>query len=357
MFITDAVVQFEPADKHFLEKYGLFRASLMVRQHVERYRAPFIHDTYQLADVLGMPRRDLFRLLRHTDRFYDRIEIPKKSGGVRVLYAPFCGLKYAQWMILKQILENLPVSPYATAYIPKKRLTDNAAPHVGHTYLLKMDITDFFDSISFLQVISSAFPSALYPPQVGAMLTKLCCRNERLPQGAPTSPMLSNIVMRRFDNMLGGWCRERGITYTRYCDDLTFSADVPLYAVYRKACAMLEEMGFTVNPQKTRFIKNSNRQTVTGITVNEKVSIPADYKRQLRQELHYAIKFGVGNSVMRGNKTAFICNGKPDADRYYRHLKGKIYFVLSVEPHNAWFIEAAEKLDKTYHSVAGEDDV
>ncbi len=351
MIISDAQVFFESADAHFLEKNGFFRAVSLVRRHAEAYNTPFINDTYQLAQVLGLRRSTLFRLVRGADGYYDEIVIQKKSGGKRILHAPQPLLKEIQQVILKHILEKLPVSPYATAYIPQKRLWDNAAPHTGHTYLLKMDITDFFGSITFLQVISSAFPSKMYPPQVGAILTRLCCRSEVLPQGAPTSPMLSNIVMRRFDNALGGWCRQHGITYTRYCDDLTFSANTPLYAVYCKAAAMLEEMGFEVNAQKTRFVTHATRQTVTGLTVNEKVSVPADYKRTLRQELHYAIKFGVGDSIVRGNKTAFIRDGKPDADRYYHHLKGKTRFVLSVEPKNKWFREALAQLDAAYFRV------
>ncbi len=86
----------------------------------------------------------------------------------------------------------------------------------------------FFGSITYLQVISSAFNSKMYPAQIGAILTSLCCKDDVLPQGAPTSSALSNIVMKNFDDILGNWCREKYITYTRYCDDLTFSADIPL---------------------------------------------------------------------------------------------------------------------------------
>lgn len=356
MIISDAQVFFEPADSRFIEKNGFFRAVHMVRRHAEQFDTPFIHDTRQLACLLGVRYPSLFRTLRHLDWYYEKLVIPKKNGGERVLYAPSFHLKDIQQTILHKILYKIPVSPYATAYIPKKRLRANASPHTGHAYLLKMDVTDFFGSITFLQVLSSAFPSKMYPQHIGTILTKLCCLNDRLPQGAPTSPTLSNIVMRRFDNALGGWCEQRGITYTRYCDDLTFSADVPLFTAYNKAKEMLEKMGLEVNEEKTRFIGHANRQTVTGLTVNEKVSVPADYKRMLRQELHYAIRFGISDSILRGNKTDFISNGKPDAARYYHHLKGKTNFVLSVEPNNTWFREALQQLKEVYHWTVEEYD-
>ena len=107
-----------------------------------------------------------------------------------------------------------------------------------------------------------------------------------LPQGAPTSPTISNIIMKDFDNAVGQWCEENKISYTRYCDDLTFSADIPLQNLHFKVCDMLNRWGFEVNESKTKFISNASCQRVTGLTVNEKVTIPKEYKRNLRQEIH-----------------------------------------------------------------------
>ncbi|MBP3381611.1 MAG: retron St85 family RNA-directed DNA polymerase [Clostridia bacterium] len=349
MIINDWSVRFENADAHFVEKYGFFHACHKVRQHVEKYDTPFVQDTHQLAATLALRHRQFFRLLREADAQYERVEIPKKNGGVRVLYAPNPLLKRVQFLILRLFLDGMPISRFATAYCKGKSLRDNASPHTGHTYLLKMDITDFFDSITFPQIVGTAFPKDMYPSHIRAMLTALCCRNEQLPQGAPTSPAISNLVMRRFDDVLGEWCEKHDIAYTRYCDDLTFSANKPLFAVHQKATAMLEGMGFTVNEAKTRFVKNTSRQAVTGLTVNEKVSISAEYKRALRQELHYAIKFGIRDSLVKGLKTAFLTNGQPDTERYYRHLRGKINYVLSVEPQNTWFADALKRLEVVYH--------
>ena len=150
--------------------------------------------------------------------------------------------------------------------------------------------------------------------------------------------------MRNFDTNMARWCQRRGIAYTRYCDDLTFSADHPLFAVYSKAKNMLAEMGFDLNETKTHFITNAGRQSVTGLTVNEKVSVPAGYKRLLRQEIYYALRFGLADSILRGGRAALRTDGVPDTERYRQQLLGRIQYVLQIEPGNRWFREAKQKL-------------
>ncbi len=334
-------IVFESSDMPFLKKHGLEAATDLVKEHFNTTNMPFIRDTYQLAGVLGIRRRALFKLLRNINTFYKEISIPKKSGGVRRLFAPCGTLRATQTQILRHILRNGPVSRYATAYVKGKSLADNASPHIGKKYLLKMDITDFFGSITFVQVLSAAFPSTVFPKQIGVMLTELCTRKEALPQGAPTSPAISNLVMKNFDNIMGDWCEKQGISYTRYCDDLTFSSDSSLYHVYEKAASMLASMGFEINKKKTHFVTNAVRQSVTGIVVNEKLSVPRDYKRELRQEIHYALTYGV--------ESALCCLGRASKtyeaqERYLNTLIGKAEYVLSVEPQNRWFYEAKQKL-------------
>ena len=222
---------------------------------------------------------------------------------------------------------------------------DMAKPHIGKKNLLKLDITDFFGSISFEQVLCAAFNTRYVSKQVGFLLTSLCCKNDALPQGSPTSPVLSNIVMRRFDDQIGRWCNQRQITYTRYCDDMTFSADRPLYGVYKKVKTMLREMGFELNESKTHFISNADRQTVTGLVVNEKLSIPSSYKRSLRQEIYYTLKFGIEDSIVHGNRLNFLEDGQPiRCPTYMTHLIGSVQYVLQIEPENRWFLNAKQKL-------------
>lgn len=342
-------VSFEKQDMKFVKKHGVFRASRMVKKHYKKYKTPFIYDTYQLAHQLSVTHKTLFELSKNTKKHYKLLMLRKHNGGLRYINAPDSQLKKVQLRILNSILSKIEVSPYATAYIKGKNLKDNAAPHVGHKYIFKMDITDFFGSISYLQVVSAAFNSNRFPKQIGAILTSLCCLDEYLPQGAPTSPALSNIVMKNFDDILGDWCEKRNIVYTRYCDDLTFSADFPLYGkVYHKVEKMLYIRGFEINESKTKSISNSSSQRVTGLTVNEKVSIPNEYKRQLRQEIYYVLKFGLSASILRGDKKEFMNNGKPDADKFYNHIMGKLNYVLQIEPQNKWFNEKKAELSNAY---------
>lgn len=332
MKIEDEKVTFEEWDMAFARKFGLEQAADMVLMFQDvNPQLPFIYDTYQLAHFLGMGRKILFDYLKYVDREYRTTNIRKKNGGGRTLQVPSRNLKRIQTIILCEILNHFPVSQYATAYKKGATLQNNATPHVGRRYLLKLDITDFFGSIRFGQVYRAAFNANYFPKQIGLMLTRLCCRQDVLPQGAPTSPALSNLVMQNFDNNMGAWCAKRGIAYTRYCDDMTFSSDKPLYHVYEKAKAMLEEMGFQLNEKKTRFVTNSSRQSVTGLIVNEKVTVPREYKRLLRQELYYWVKFE---------------RKETGTDQDYQRLMGKLNFVLQTEPENPWFQRAKEVLER-----------
>lgn len=119
---------------------------------------------------------------------------------------------------------------------------------------------------------------------------------------------------------------------------------------------MLTEMGFTVNEKKTRFIKNTSRQMVTGLTVNEKLSVNAEYKRALRQELYYVLQYGLADSIVYGKKADFLTNGKPDFHRYYHHLRGKLNFLLMADPQNEWFQKAKKQLDVKYHWEINEEE-
>lgn len=341
MLIRKSYIHFQKCDIPFVAKYGLQEATDMVYAFRDEHgNLPFIADTYQLAAFFGLNRRDLFRAVRLADEAYRAVTIPKSGGGGRVLHPPTGWLKTMQHRILHHILYALPVSPHAAAYVPGRRLTDNAAPHTGKRYLLKMDITDFFGSIRFEQVYTTVFNTRHFPRQVGAMLTTLCCRHDVLPQGAPTSPALSNLVMKRFDDHMGEWCQKRGIAYTRYCDDMTFSGDRPLYPAYARAKKLLEDMGFDINEKKTRFISCGNRQSVTGLTVNDRVTVNRDYKRRLRQEVHYALTYGMEDAWRRADYGRVT--GSPD--QYRNRLLGQLGYVLQIEPNNRWFQDALRDL-------------
>lgn len=344
MKIKNNTVLFDKWDRHFAEKAGDAAAD-MVLDFKSHCRLPFIYDTCQLAHFFGVSRYALFDIVNNCGDLYRTILIPKRSGGFREISDPDRTLKLMQRSILRGILDLLSVSPYATAYHAGATLSANAEPHVGKRYLLKLDLSDFFGHIRFDAVYSAAFNTIYFPKQIGAMLTALCCRGDVLPQGAPTSPALSNLVMKNFDNNFGAWCQKHGMEYTRYCDDISVSGNAPLYPAFRKARSWLERSGYEINEGKTHFITNASRQTVTGLTVNEKLGVPSDYKRRLRQELYYARKFGAENVIRRQDLNDFISGGKPDTIGYCQYLLGKVSFVLSVDKDNEYFKKSRQMLN------------
>ena len=290
----------------------------------------------------GKQLRCLYAVSNHTERHYTRLTISKRDGAVRELLSPDPLLKKIQRNLLHNVLEEIPVSPYATAYRRGSGILGNASPHQGREQVLKLDIRDFFGSITYLMVYRCAFPRIYYPPSAATLLAHLCCYRDYLPQGAPTSPAISNLVMRPFDDHMGKWCGERGITYTRYCDDMTFSGDFDAEPVIRKVRSFLLSMGFELNEKKTQILCNGKRQSVTGIVVNEKPQVSRVYRDRLRQELYYCRKHGVASHLLRMNDRRYLPPEPEQVERYLRSLLGRINYVLQVDPLNPYFTQARE---------------
>lgn len=288
----------------------------------------------------------LYALANHAERHYEPIQIPKKNGKTRTLLAPDRLLCRVQKNILRHILEERPISPSAAAYHKEASPVLSAAVHVGQPLILKLDIEDFFGNITFPMVLRHAFPGQYFPPAVGTLLTSLCCYRDYLPQGAPTSPAISNLVMRPFDEYMEQWCKKRGIAYSRYCDDMTFSGDFDADAVRRKVYGYLRAMGLEPNREKTTVTRRGGRQLVTGIVVNEKLQVPADYRRALRQEIYYSKKYGAEEHLNRTGRRHDFPEGYEGAVRYLESLLGKINYVLSVNRKDAWFAEAKKTIER-----------
>ncbi len=278
----------------------------------------------------------LYAVSNHTEQHYQSIVIPKKEGGVRKLLAPDYLLGRIQKNILHHVLAELPVSVYARAYKPQTSIVENARPHVGAGQILKLDMKGFFDHISYFLVYRYAFPAVYYPPAVRTILANLCCCRDVLPQGAPTSPAVSNLVMKPFDEYMGNWCEERQIQYTRYCDDMTFSGKFDIREVKNKVRGFLAAYGFELNEKKTRVRKSHQRQMVTGIIVNEKPQVSRAYRRKLRSEVYYCGKYGVRSHLQR----VFSPIDDSICRQYLQSLLGKINYVLQVNPGDTEFQQA-----------------
>ena len=281
----------------------------------------------------------LYGLSNHTEEHYQKIQIPKRNGAWRTLYVPDSLLKYVQKQILHKVLTQLPVSYCASAYKKGCSLKENAAPHTGKSIVLKLDILDFFGNITYISVYQHAFPGELFPPPVRTLLAHLCCYRDFLPQGAPTSPYISNLVLFPFDRYMERWCKNQNITYTRYCDDLTFSGSFEPEAVIRKVSSFLLRMGFEINPKKMKICPQGQRQIITGIVVNEKAQVPKTYRRNLRQEIYYIEKFGLSEHLAHIHLDL-------TPEKYLEHLKGKLRYVLQINPQDREFQEALARLNR-----------
>lgn len=280
-----------------------------------------------LAHDLGFSAKALYTVSNHIHAHYHTVSIPKGNGEYRKLSVPDDFLKAIQKKINEKLLFQEAISPYATAYRPGGSTKRNAAPHIGNPTILKLDIRHFFDHLIYPVVKEKAFPAAHYSEANRVLLSLLCIYKDALPQGAPTSPAISNIVMRDFDNTVGSWCSMQSIVYTRYCDDMTFSGDFDPEPVARFAETELRKMGLYLNSRKTVAVRTGQKHIITGIVVNEKLSIPSAYKRRLRQEMFYCMKFGIASHLLQ--------NGiEEDPQIFAVKLLGKINYVLFVEPDN-----------------------
>ena len=280
-----------------------------------------------LSKDLGFSAKALYAVSYHRHSHYHQTKIPKANGEFRELYVPDAFLKAIQRRIVDRLLAYEEVSPYATAYRIGGSTLANAAPHVGQPVLLKMDIRHFFDNIIYPLVKEKAFPSERYSEQNRILLTMLCMFKDSLPQGAPTSPAISNIIMRDFDNVVGTWCMSQKITYTRYCDDMTFSGDFDPSAVILLVKSELRKMGLFINDKKTTIVRDGQKKIVTGIVVNEKPNVSTNYRRKLRQELYFCQKYGISAHLAKSGMNVPI-------EQYLKKLLGRVNHVLQVTPDN-----------------------
>jgi retron-type reverse transcriptase len=312
---------------------------------------PVLATPADAAKALGVPVPRLRWLAFHSDAatisHYTRFRIPKKSGGTREISAPHRDLAAAQRWILENVLAKLPPEAPSHGFVPGRSTVTNARPHVKRAVVVNLDLKDFFPSVTFPRV-RGIFEGLGYSPAVATIFALLATEAPRktveydgkryhvavgpraLPQGASTSPALSNRVARRLDRRLAGLAAKLGWTYTRYADDLTFSGDthVPKGEKNPKSVAwllartrhILEDEGFEVNEKKLRVQRRNAAQVVTGIVVNEKPSAGREERRRLRAILHRARFEGIEKQNRIGHP------------HYAAWLRGHVAYVSMVDP-------------------------
>lgn len=328
------------------------RTAALNEDRLGRFGLPILRTERELAEWLGIP---LSRLRWYThDRaadttwHYIRYAVPKRNGGERVILAPKRELKALQRKVLSGILANVPAAPSAHGFVPGRSILTNARPHAGRQVVLKLDLKDFFPSVTFPRV-RGLFIALGYSFSLASTLALLCTEYDReafdrdgtryyisigprhLVQGAPTSPALANLVTWRLDRRLGGLATKRGFTYTRYADDLTFSGDdlEAVHGVRSLAQRIVAEERFAVNPAKTRIARRAARQIVTGLVVNERVATPRELRRRLRAILHNA---------RNGDLAA---QNRAGRSHFRAYLQGLIAFVHAANPAHAARLRAS----------------
>ena len=276
--------------------------------------------------------KTIYSISNNIEKNYKIYKIKKRNGKYRTIYEPNSILKKIQKQILVNILNNKSISKYAKAYHKGIQLKDNAIPHINKEMILKLDIKDFFENISFLDIYNSCFPIEYFPKSVGMILTYLCTYDNHLTQGSPTSAYISNLVMKEFDEELGNWCNLRNISYTRYSDDMTFSGAFNPSELITKVRKMLYKLGLELNNDKIHIVYKSSSQNVTGIVVNEKMQVNVKYRNKIRQEIYYIKKFGLSSHLKK-------CDINIDSKRYLNILYGRVLYVLQINENDKEFIK------------------
>jgi RNA-directed DNA polymerase len=282
----------------------------------------------RLGASLLLSEHELMKLIRSAPRRYKVFEIPKrKQGQFRVIAQPAREVKALQYWVMEHLLSKFPIHPAATAYREGKSIADNASPHRHGRFLLKLDFTDFFPSLrayDFRRYLEKnfagledgdveAFSRILFWKPKG---TKTLC----LSIGAPSSPTVSNLLLHSFDERVATFCTKHGVVYTRYADDLSFSAgessklDI-VESFVTALCRQTARPKLTLNLDKLVRVSKKEARRITGlvITNDAKVSLGREKKRQIRASVHH------------------FTNGRLDSEECLK-LKGMLAYVKSVEP-------------------------
>lgn len=276
----------------------------------------------EIAQRIGINSAYLRNMTVNSDKLYNAYYMPKSSGKTRQIEAPNNKLKAIQTWILRNVLEGISVSDRAQGFIKGRSIKSNARFHLGKKYILVTDIKDFFPSISSDDVYRVFYQIQNYE-EIATLYTKLCTYSGRLPQGAVTSPMLSNLVFREVDDKLVDICDRMGIAYSRYADDMTFSSNdlAALKELYEKINVIITTEGYDLNDSKTRYYSGKGRMLVTGLILNSgRMTIGRRRKRNIRATL---LNYFVNNDdSVNINKLfgsiAFLRDIEPE---YYLKLK------------------------------------
>ncbi|WP_392480097.1 reverse transcriptase domain-containing protein [Nostoc sp. C110] len=303
-----------------------------------------------VAQLLEVPYKNLIYYIyrKSEDSRYNSFILPKKSGGSRTIHSPNKSLAIIQRK-LSQVLYTI-YRPRASVhgFAAKRSIVTNAKAHIKKKFILNLDLKDFFDSINFGRV-RGVFIAKPYEvnEKVATILAQICCFNNKLPQGAPSSPIISNLICAKMDSELQRFAEEYGLFYTRYADDITFSINrdelpsalvdsynkgLPHVVLGKELKSIIEKNGFQINDAKVRLAYKTQRQAVTGLIVNKSVNVNRKYIRNLYGALHAWEKYGLEQAVetyiSKYAKKPIL--SEKDIPAFLDSLRGKIEFIGSV---------------------------
>ena len=299
---------------------------------------PGLRASYLLSFKLGIKYLpiflSLFKKIKYThlkdksgkqfDALYRTYELPKKSGGNRIITVPHKYLKSLQRIINEGILINAPLSTAATGFRKNTSIVDNAKVHKGNNIVVNVDISNFFPNTK-KELIWLSFHKLLkntHEPCEIKLLTEICSYNGALPMGAPTSPAISNLVLKSADKSIIKVAKRKKINYSRYADDLTFSSNSKnSITILPFVKDVLNKYGYHLDPKKTNIFRKGRRQCVTGLVVNQKVSVPRPIRKRLRASVHNACM----GKPMHWNKKPMLIN----------ELMGRLAFLNQVHEEEA----------------------
>jgi len=308
------------------------------------------HRALAEAMLLGVGELRFLAFGRRVGRttHYRRFLMPKKRGGHRLISAPMPRLKQAQRWILEQVLDKVPLHEAAHGFRRERSILTNAAPHCGAPLVINLDLRDFFPNITWPRVFG-LFRSLGYSPSVASIFTQLCTEPpveevgmdgetwqvatgvRHLPQGAPTSPAITNLLCRRLDARMAGIARKHGFAYTRYADDLSFSSATGERDAARRLLwqvrRVIEEEGFQLHPDKLRLMGKGRRREVTGLVVGDKPSVPREDVRAFRALLHRLESKGPDACAWRGESRHVLAKVRGFAN-YLRMVDAERHALL-----------------------------
>lgn len=319
------------------------------KSKLEKSGLPVIYSIKHFAEILGVKYNQVSVLcVGGRRKFYTEFRLKKKKSGYRYINSPCELLKEIQNIILREILYKVQTHPASNGFEIGKSIIDNAKIHLSQNTILKMDLHKFYDSINEKRVFG-LFRSLGYHSNLSVSFAKLCTMvpsdffikslkgndpvKEKinresyqgiLPQGAPTSPQISNLICRNLDNELHNLAENHTLKYSRYADDLTFSGvKETLELIKPMIISIIVKNNFFINHAKTKILVRGNKYCVTGLNVtNECVKVPKKLKKEIEHHLYYCKRFGVKSHLAKNQLRKL---------NYKDWLEGKISFVYSVE--------------------------